>query len=122
MNEDKQNWPKSNVELANFLGVTDNAIRQHKRRHAKELTEGVDFSSADLKVPNAPTFMTIWFKTGAIKLAHYCRSDKARIFLEREGIQKLHKNSVEGDIIGIIADSVYGITTCKKQYTVEGYR
>jgi very-short-patch-repair endonuclease len=67
--------------------------------------------------------MTVWSKKGSIKLAHYCkRSSKARAFLEQEGIPKLHINYIEGEILDIIIDAMDGLTTCYKQYPVDGYR
>lgn len=123
MDEMKNEWPKSNSQLAKFFGVTENTLRTHKRKYGKELIEGKDYSLENLGVPNAPTFMTAWSKEGAIKLAHYCkRSAKARAFLENEGIQKLHINYIEGEIIEIIIDAVDDFTACYRQYTVEGYR
>ena len=123
MNKIKEEWPKSNFQLAKFLGVKEGTIRSHQRNHNKELTEGEDYFRKDLGVPNAPTLMTVWSKKGAMKLAHYCkRSSKSRAFLEQEGIQKLHINYIEGEILDIIIDAVDGLITCYKQYSVDGYR
>ena len=123
MNKIKEEWPKSNLQLAKFLGVQEGTIRSHQRNHSKELIEGEDYFRKDLGVPNAPTLMTVWSKKGAVKLAHYCkRSSKSRGFLEQEGIQKLHINYIEGEILDIIIDAVGGLTTCYKQYSVDGYR
>ena len=123
MNKIKEEWPKSNSQLAKFFGVKEGTIRSHQRNHSKELIAGKDYFRKDLGVPNAPTLMTVWSKKGAIKLAHYCkRSSKARAFLEQEGIQKLHINYIEGETLDIIIDAVDGLTTCYKQYSVDGYR
>jgi very-short-patch-repair endonuclease len=122
MSEIKKEWPKSNRQLAKFLGVTENSLRAHKRRHSRELIESEDYTYENLGVAYAPTLMTAWSKNGAVKLAHYCRSARAREFLENEGIQKLHVNYIEGEVIDIIIDAVEGLTACCKQYTVEGYR
>lgn len=119
----KEEWPKSNLQLAKFFGVKEGTIRSHQRNHNKELIEGKDFFKKNLGVPNAPTLMTVWSKKGAIKLAHYCkRSAKARAFLEKKGIQKLHINYIEGEIVDIIIDSMDGLTTCYKEYPIDGYR
>ena len=116
-------WPKANSELAEFLGVKEGTIRSHQRNHNKELIEHKDYFRRDLGIPNAPTLMTVWSKEGALKLAHYCkRSSKARAFLEQQGIQKLHINYIEGEILDIIIDALESLVDCYKQYPVEGYR
>jgi hypothetical protein len=115
-------WPMPNAELANTLGIKESTLRQHQRNHMGELKKNEDYWGENLGVPNAPTLMTVWSKQGAIKIAHYCRSRKAGIFLETLNITKRHIAYPEAATLDIIEAAIAGYTRSVRQHVVGGYR
>ena len=104
------------------MGLAESSIRAKQRQISHKLKEGVDFSRVDLKVPNAPTLMTVWHRTGAIKLALRCRKAKAREFLENEGVIDREEVSDESKTLDIICEAIKGFTHHFRQYPVGPYK
>lgn len=120
--QDKYKWPMPNAELAKVLGIKEGTLRQHQRNHKKELTKGEDYWGEDLGVPNAPTLMTVWSMPGAVKLAHFCRSRQAGVFLEEMNVTKRHICCPESSTLDVIEASIRGFTNCSRQFVVGSYK
>ena len=115
-------WPIQNSILAGLLGLSKTTIRTKQKQLGHILKEGLDFSRKDLRVPYAPTLMTVWHKSGAIKLALRSRQAKAREFLESEGIVNRVEVSDESQTLDIICEAIKGFTNYYRQYSVGPYK
>ena len=115
-------WPISNTILAKLLGLSENTIRVKQKQYGHILKKGVDFSRADLGVKYAPTLMTVWYKSGAIKLALRSRKATAREFLESEEIVDRVEVAEESRTLDIICTAIKGFTKFSQQYQVGPYK
>ena len=115
-------WPIRNSILASLLGLAESSIRAKQKQIGHKLKEGVHFSRVDLKVPNAPTLMTVWYREGAIKLALRCRKAKAHEFLESEGVIDREEVSDESRTLDTICEAIKGFTPHSRQYPVGPYK
>lgn len=115
-------WPIQNSTLAGLLGLSETTIRTKQKQLGHILQEGVDFSRKDLGVPYAPTLMTVWHRSGAIKLALRSRQAKAREFLESEEIVNSVEVSDESRTLDIICEAIKGFTVYYRQYSVGPYK
>lgn len=122
--ENKIDWPLRNSKVAKLLGIKEATIRsyQSQERYASQLIKGEDFLRKNLGVKRAPTLMTVWTKQGVIKLAGFSRSRKAKIFLEKQGLTKRKRSSIESNTLDIVEAALDGFAICKRQYNVDFYR
>lgn len=111
-------WPINNFELSKLLGLAETTIRVKQKQLKHMLSDGVDYTRADLGIKYAPTLSTVWHKSGAIKLALRCRSEKARLFLESEEILNRVEVADESRTIEIICEAIKGFTKFRQQYPV----
>ena len=115
-------WPISTYDLSKLLGLKESTIRVKKKQLEHILVEGVDFSRGDLGIKYVPPWSIIWYKSGAIKLARCSRSEKARAFLESEGILDRVEVSDESRTIETICQAIKGFTEFRQQYPVGPYQ
>jgi len=115
-------WPISNFELSILLGLAETTIRVKQKQLKHMLSDGVDYTRADLGIKYAPTLSTVWHKNGAIKLALRCRGEKARLFLESEGILNRVEVADESRTIEMICEAIKDLTEFRQQYPVGPYK
>jgi len=96
------------AQVAEGYGVSERVIRDHKRLHADELTEGKHFLSRDEKFVSAKgsTKKTYWTKRGIIRLGFFIKSERAKLFrdwAEDLIIAKLAKRgTVTADLLSMV--------------------
>ena len=111
-------WPISTYDLSKVLGLNESTIRVKKKQLEHILVEGVDFSRGNLRSP----WSINWNKSGATTLARCSRSEKARAFLESEGILDRVEVSDESRTIETICQAIKGFTEFRQQYPVGPYQ
>ncbi len=115
------NWPMTDQQLAELLGIQDGTVRQHRRINKKDLIEGVHYSLHYHDSNSRDQYL--WLEEGGIFLARHCRQRKAKEFLELLGIAVREKSHIESDTISIIVNSLDGILhDFKKEHYVNGFR
>jgi very-short-patch-repair endonuclease len=112
-------WPKSNRDLADFLGTSRERIQNIKNDFADDFIEGEDFIWSSKQ--GSPALIK-WNETGAIKIARHLRSEKAAIFLEEKGIKSEQKIREEHYYIDIIRAAIRNFTSYKKSFPIDRYR
>lgn len=68
--------------VAKGYGVTSEMVRQHKARHAEELTEGkhwVSVTNSNAQPGKGAQSQTLWTKRGVVRLGFFIRSKRAKI-------------------------------------------
>lgn len=82
-------------QVAEGYGVSEYAIRQHKKEHYLELIEGKHFISG-VSIPHAASpgasKGTLWTKRGIVRLGFFIKSKRARLF--RDWAEELIINEV----------------------------
>ncbi len=77
-------WLMETKLVAEGYGVSEKAIREHKRLHIDELIEEKHFITARNSGSNPrggiPHQKTFWTKRGVIRLGFFIKSDRARLF------------------------------------------
>lgn len=68
------------IEVAIGYGVTPDAIRMQKHRHADELIEGKHWVVTDRYAAGGTQQVTLWTKRGIVRLGFFIRSERARLF------------------------------------------
>ena len=71
-------FPYTNEQIATAFGCTQSNIREHKSKHKGELLRNVDYVSN----PDS-NYKIFWSKSGAIKLADWIGTDKAKLFISQ---------------------------------------
>jgi len=115
-------WPLSNYNLSKLLGLSETTIRVKQKQLKHILINGMDYSKADLGIKYAPTLSTVWYKDGAIKIALRCRSEKARLFLESQGILNRVEVADESKSLEVICEAVKDFTKFQRQYSIVPYK
>jgi hypothetical protein len=82
-----------NKEVAQMYGVSEQAIRKHKKEHSDELIEGKHFIAAvtisnseeggALKAANVPVNATLWTKAGLLRLGFFIKSPEGKVHRDR---------------------------------------
>lgn len=67
-------------DVARGYGVSDSSIREHKRAHADELTEGKHWVVRISDTLGGRQETTLWTKRGIIRLGFFIRSERAKLF------------------------------------------
>jgi len=117
----QNDWPKTDKQLGEFLGISSSTVRGYSWRYKKDLTQGIHYDLSYHESNSRNKYL--WLKEGAIFIAHNCRSSKASEFLESEGVAKKAKSHIESDTIRIIICSLEGILKeFKPQHHVGGYK
>lgn len=80
-------------EVARMYGISEYAIRKHKKEHSDELIEGKHFVAAvtvsngaeggALKAANVPVNATLWTKAGLYRLGFFIKSPEAKVHRDR---------------------------------------
>lgn len=115
-------WPITNEKMAKLLDRKEATVRGYLSRFKNEINKGEDYVLANLGIKNSPSLHTLWTKKGAIKLATYCNSRKAKVFLEKVGHAKRVRSSAESVTLDIIEASLSGLAVCEKQYYFNPYK
>lgn len=115
------NWPKTDKDLASFLGCSADLIRAYRNKNANLLREGIHYEVEYHKSNARPKYL--WSFDGAVFIAKKTKKDKAKRFLEKSGVIKREESRIESQVRNIIISSLDGfISQFKVEYAVGPYR
>lgn len=114
-------WPKTDKEIAEFLGCSSGRIRNLRSEHLRELKTGEYFT-----VEYHPSNMRekyLWSLAGAVFLAHRVSKDKAKRFLASTGEALLARSRIESQIVEVVKASLTGFpVTVRTEHPVGPYK
>lgn len=73
-------WTLATEQVATGYGVTSQALRMTKQRHADELMEGAHWGVTICDTLGGPQSVVTWTKLGVITLGFFIRSERAKRF------------------------------------------
>lgn len=114
-------WPKTDKEVADFLGCSSGRIRSLRKEYLRELKTG-DYFTVEYH-PSNMREKYLWSLAGAKFLAQRVSKDKAKRFLASIGEAPLARSRVESQIVEIVKASLAGFpVTVRTEYPVGPYK
>ena len=120
--EENNDWPKDEIDLADFFGCIQPKIRRIRRilSNKQEIAKGDDYKLSYHESNGRE--MYLWLENGAQKVAELCKTPQSVAFLESSGAAKRIRVRSEHNTMNIICASLDGIAEYKREFKVDNFR